>query len=43
VTFGRQGGQHVLYDSALVLAATLQAWARHADTTVIDLARAVIR
>ena len=39
----RQGGQHVLYGSALVLAAAVQAWARHADTPVIDLARAVIR
>ena len=38
----RQGGQHVLYGSALVLAAALQAWARHADTTVIDLGRTVI-
>ena len=39
----RQSGQHVLYGSALVLAAAVQAWARHADTPVIDLARAVIR
>ena len=39
----RQGGQHVLYGSALALAAALQAWARHSDTPVIDLARAVIR
>jgi hypothetical protein len=39
----RQGGQHILYGSALVLAAALQAWARHADTPVIDLARTVIR
>jgi hypothetical protein len=39
----RQGGQHVLYGSALVLAAALQAWARHAGTPVIDLARTVIR
>jgi len=38
----RQGGQHVLYGSALVLAAALQAWARHADTPIIDLARTVI-
>jgi hypothetical protein len=28
----RQGGLHVLYGSALVLAAALQAWARHAGT-----------
>ena len=39
----RQGGQHVLYGSALVLAAVLQAWARHAGTPVIDLARTIIR
>ena len=39
----RQGGRHVLYGSALALAAALQARARHADTTVIDLARTVIR
>jgi hypothetical protein len=39
----RQGGQHVLYGSALVLAAALQAWARHADTPLIDLARTVVR
>lgn len=38
----RQGGQHVLYGSALVLAAALQAWARHAETPVIELARTVI-
>ena len=28
----RQGGQHVLYGSVLVLAAAMQAWARRADT-----------
>jgi hypothetical protein len=39
----RQGGQHVLYGSALVLAAAVQAWARHANTPVNDLARTVIR
>jgi len=39
----RQGGQHVLYGSALVLAAALHAWARHAGTPLIDLARTVIR
>lgn len=39
----RQGGQHVLYGSALALAAALQAWSRHAETPVIDLARTVIR
>ena len=39
----RQGGQHVLYGSALALAAALQAWSRHAGTPLIDLARTVIR
>jgi hypothetical protein len=39
----RQGGRHVLYGSALALAAALQAWARHAETPLIDLARTVIR
>jgi hypothetical protein len=34
----RQGGKHVLYGSALTLAATIQAWAAHADTPVSDLA-----
>jgi hypothetical protein len=39
----RQGGQHVLYGSALVLAAALQSWARHTETPLIDLARTVVR
>ena len=39
----RQGGQHVLYGSALVLAAALQSWARHTGTPLIDLARIVVR
>jgi hypothetical protein len=39
----RQGGRHVLYGSALTLAAALQAWSRHAGTPLIDLARAAIR
>jgi hypothetical protein len=39
----RQGGQHVLYGSALVFAAALHAWARHADTPLIELARTAIR
>lgn len=39
----RQGGRHVLYGSAPALAAALQAWARHAETPLIDLARTVIR
>ena len=39
----RQGGRHVLYGSALVLAAALQAWARHAGTPLTELARTAIR
>jgi hypothetical protein len=39
----RQGGQHVLYGSALVLAAALPAWARHAGTPLTELARTVLR
>ncbi len=39
----RQGGQHVLYGSALALAAALQAWSRHTQTPLTDLARTVIR
>jgi hypothetical protein len=38
----RQGGRHVLYGSAIVLAAALQAWARHAGSPVTDIARTVI-
>jgi hypothetical protein len=39
----RQGGQHVLYGSALALAAALQAWAAQTGTPVSDLARAAVR
>ena len=39
----RQGGHHLLYGSALALAAATLAWARHTDTTPTDLAAAVIR
>jgi hypothetical protein len=39
----RQGGQHVLYGCAIVLAAVLQAWARHAGTPLINLAHTVVR
>ncbi len=39
----RQGGQHVLYGSALALAAAVQAWAAQTDTPVTDLARAAVR
>jgi len=35
----RQGGQHMLYGSALALAATIQTWARDAPTT--DLTSAI--
>ena len=39
----RQGGQHVLYGSALALAAALQAWAAQTGTPVSDLARTAVR
>jgi hypothetical protein len=39
----RQGGQHVLYGSALALAAAARAWSRHTGTPVTELARAEIR
>lgn len=39
----RQGGKHVLYGSALVLAAALETWARHSETPLANLARTVIR
>jgi len=39
----RQGGMHVLYGSALALAATIQAWAAQTDTPVSDLARTAVR
>jgi hypothetical protein len=39
----RQGGKHVLYGSALTLAATIRAWAPHADRTVSDIARTAVR
>jgi hypothetical protein len=38
----RQGGQHVLYGSALALAAAAQAWSQATDTPVPDLAREII-
>jgi hypothetical protein len=37
----RQGGQHVLYGSALT--AALQAWSGRSSTPAADLARAAIR
>ena len=39
----KQGGKHVLYGSALTLAAAIQAWAAHAGTPVAELARATVR
>ena len=39
----RQGGKHVLYGSALTLAATIQAWAAHTDTPAGELARTAVR
>jgi hypothetical protein len=39
----RQGGQHVLYGSTLVLAAAIQAWSASTGAPVADLARAVVR
>ena len=38
----RQGGQHVLYGSALALAATLQTWSADTDTPVAELAHAAV-
>ena len=39
----RQGGQHVLYGSALTLTAALQAWSNNTGTPVPQLARTAIR
>jgi hypothetical protein len=39
----RQGGEHVLYGSALTLAAAIQAWAASTDTPVADLTRVAVR
>ena len=38
----QQGGRHVLYGSALALAAAAHAWSRHTGTPITDLARAQI-
>jgi hypothetical protein len=38
----RQGGQHVLYGSALALTAAIQAWSDITDTPVPDLARDIV-
>jgi hypothetical protein len=39
----RQGGNHVLYGSALALTAAIQAWAAKTDTPVRELARTALR
>jgi hypothetical protein len=39
----RQGGKHVLYGSALTLAAAIQTWATSTDTPVLDLVRSAVR
>jgi len=39
----RQGDEHVLYGSALTLAAATQTWPAGSDTPVRDLARATVR
>jgi len=39
----RQGGQHVLYGSALTLAAAAQTWAASTDTPVREVAHAAVR
>ena len=39
----RQGGEHVLYGSALTLVAADQTWAANSDTPVREVARAAVR
>jgi len=39
----RQGGEHVLYGSALALAATTQTWATATDSPVAEIARTALR
>src|SRR6266581_4758040 len=39
----RQGGRHVLYGSALVLAPALQSWAQHTETPLTGLPPTVVR
>jgi hypothetical protein len=39
----RQGGEHVLYGSALTLAAATQTWATGTDTPVLELVRTAVR
>jgi hypothetical protein len=38
----RQGGKHVLYGSALTLAAAMKTWAANTDTPVAEVARAAV-
>lgn len=40
---GQQGGQHVLYGSAIALAAAIKRWADLAGTSVPDLTRTILR
>ena len=39
----RQGGEHVLYGSALALAATTQTWATQTNTPITEIVRDVLR
>ena len=39
----RQGGQQVLYGAVLALTAATQAWARHADTSLLELLHTIVR
>jgi len=39
----RQGGEHVLYGSALALAATTQTWATATDSPIAEIARTALR
>jgi hypothetical protein len=39
----RQGGEHVLYGSALALAASTQTWATHSNTPVTEIVHDAVR
>jgi hypothetical protein len=39
----RQGGQHVLYGSALTLAAAVQTWSQQTHTPIPELTRTIVR
>ena len=39
----RQGGEHVLFGSALALAAATRAWADHTTVPLPDLSKEIIR